>query len=254
MTRRRVRAVVAIPALAVVGGLLFWAFAGLPDFGNYKGPYGYVLNRIAVPQRHTTNVVSAVVFDYRGFDTMGEEFILFASVTGVVLLLRERKSDEEEERAIEEAVDPVTSDGLRWLGILMVGAALLIGLWLVAFGFVTPGGGFQGGVAVAGAILLVYAAYSFKAWHSITSEQVLDPMEGIGVGGYAIVGLAALVSGMPFLHNLLGPGKSGTLMAGGSVPFLNWATALEVAAANVLLFNEFLSQYVVPVAHRRGSA
>jgi multicomponent Na+:H+ antiporter subunit B len=248
--RRSIRALVAVPALAVVGGLLFWAFAGLPDFGHYKGPYGYVLNRIAVPQRHTTNVVTSVVFDYRGFDTMGEEFILFAAVTGVVLLLRARKSDEEEEQAVEEVVDRVTSDGLRWLGILMVGAALLIGLWLISFGFVTPGGGFQGGVAVAGAILLVYATYSFRAWRGITSEQVLDPMEGLGVGGYTIVGLAATVSGLPFLHNLLGPGTSGTLQSGGSLPFLNWATALEVAAANVLLFSEFLQEYVVPIAHR----
>ena len=248
MTRRRVRAIVAVPALVVVGGLLFWAFAGLPDFGNYNGPYGYVINRIAVPQRHTTNAVSAVVFDYRGFDTMGEEFILFAAVTGVVLLLRERKEDEEE--AIEKVVDPVTSDGLRWLGILMVGAALLIGLWLVSFGLVTPGGGFQGGVAVAGAILLVYATYTFGTWRGITNEQVVDPIEGLGAGGYLVVGLAALVSGLPFLHNLLGPGKSGTLMSGGSLSILNWATALEVAAANVLLFSEFLQQYVVPIAHR----
>ena len=29
----------------------------------------------------------------------------------------------------------------------MVGGGLLVGLWLVAFGYVTPGGGFQGGVA-----------------------------------------------------------------------------------------------------------
>ena len=41
-----------------------------------------------------SNVVSAVVFDYRGIDTMGEEFILFAAVMSVALLLRESRGDE----------------------------------------------------------------------------------------------------------------------------------------------------------------
>ncbi len=36
----------------------------------------------------TNNVVSAVVFDYRGFDTLGEATVLFAAVTGVLMALR----------------------------------------------------------------------------------------------------------------------------------------------------------------------
>ena len=87
---RRLRLAIFAPALAGVGALLAWGFAGLPDFGDYRGPYGYVLNRIGVPERHTTNVVGATVFDYRGFDTLGEEFILFIAVLGTVLLLRTR--------------------------------------------------------------------------------------------------------------------------------------------------------------------
>ena len=248
----RVRAVLAVPAVAVVGALLIWAFVGLPDFGHYRGPYGFVLNRIAVPQRHTTNVVTAIVFDYRGFDTMGEEFILFGSVLGVVLLLRARGRDEAGED-LERYVDPVSSDLIRVLGGLAAGVLLLVGLWLVSFGFVTPCGGFQGGVVIAGALLLVYAAGSFRAWRKVSNEEALDPLEGVGVGGYVIVGLAALVSGLPFLQNLLGPGTSGTLFSGGSLPFLNWATAIEVAAANVVLFAQFLEQCLAPHARKEQS-
>ncbi len=36
----------------------------------------------------TNNVVTAVVFDYRGFDTLGEATVLFAAVTGVLMALR----------------------------------------------------------------------------------------------------------------------------------------------------------------------
>jgi multicomponent Na+:H+ antiporter subunit B len=250
LERSRVRAIVAVPAVAAVAVLLVWAFAGMPDFGHYRGPYGFVLNRIGVPQRHTTNVTTAVVFDYRGFDTMGEEFILFGSVLGVVMLLRKRAREEAEDE-LATYNDAVSSDLVRVLGGLAAGVALLIGLWLIAFGFVTPGGGFQGGVLVAGALLLVYAAGSFKAWRKVSNEEALDPLEGIGVGGYAVVGLAALVSGLPFLQNLLGPGQSGTLFSGGSLPFLNFATAIEVAAANIVLCAQFLEQCLAPYAQKK---
>ncbi|MEM4598946.1 MAG: hydrogen gas-evolving membrane-bound hydrogenase subunit E, partial [Candidatus Diapherotrites archaeon] len=34
------------------------------------------------------NAVTAVVFDYRGFDTLGESTVLFAAVSGVFILFR----------------------------------------------------------------------------------------------------------------------------------------------------------------------
>ena len=84
----RVRLRVFAVAIAGLLGLMLWGFAGLPDFGDYRGPYGDILNRVAVPERSTTDVVTAVNFDYRGFDTLGEEFILFAAVIGVASILR----------------------------------------------------------------------------------------------------------------------------------------------------------------------
>jgi multicomponent Na+:H+ antiporter subunit B len=203
------------------------------------GPYGYLLNHVVTPERHMTNVVTAIVFDYRGFDTMGEEFILFAAVTGVVLLLRKEQEQEPD--------DETGSDIVRVLGTLCVGAALLVGFWLIAFGFVTPGGGFQGGVVVASAGVLLFLVSNYRAWLSIGNLHALDPLEGLGAGGYVIIGLAALISGEPFLTNLLGPGISGTLQSGGSAAFVNWAAGIEVAAALLILFAEFLEEYIVPL-------
>jgi len=40
------------------------------------------------------NVVTAVVFDYRGFDTLGEATVLFAAVIGVLGLFRKLREDE----------------------------------------------------------------------------------------------------------------------------------------------------------------
>jgi multicomponent Na+:H+ antiporter subunit B len=240
---RRVRIAVFLPALGVFGGLLAWAVAGIPDFGHFQGRYGHLLNHVVVPERHMSNVVTAIVFDYRGFDTLGEEFILFAAVLGVVLLLRAKARD----RRRPSPRDVVHLALVRSVGVLAVGICVLVGLWIVAFGFVTPGGGFQGGVAIASGAFLLYLATSYSDWRRFAREDVLDPLEALGAGGYVIVGLAALISGMPFLTNLLDPGATGTLESGGSAMFVNWAVALEVSAANLVLFTEFLEEYIVPL-------
>jgi multicomponent Na+:H+ antiporter subunit B len=232
-----------VPAVALFAGLLTWSLVAIPHFGNYRGPYGFVLNRVVLPERHMTNVVTATVFDYRGFDTMGEEFILFIAVTGVVLLLRQHEREDH-----DELHDEIGSDAVRVGGSLAVGVCLLVALWLIAFGFVTPGGGFQGGVALASSLVLVFLVASHTSWTGVASEQWLDPFEGVGAGGYVVVGLAALIGGMPFLTNLLGPGTPGTLYSGGSATFVNWAAGMEVAAANLILFTAFLEAYIVPLA------
>ena len=240
---RRTRLSLLTPALLGLGGLFAWAIAGLPAFGDYRGPYGYVLNRVVVPLRHSTNVVMGTTFDVRGLDTMGEEFILYASVIGVTLLLRDESSAERVERHTRRA----RSDAVRMVGVLMVGIGLLVGLWLVAFGYITPGGGFPGGVVLAGAILVLYLVGSHRDYGPFRNEHALDPFEGLGAGGYVITGLAALALGLQFLTNLFGYGVTGTLLSAGSIGILNAASAIAVTVAMLLLFAEFLETYVAPL-------
>jgi multicomponent Na+:H+ antiporter subunit B len=239
---RRVRIGIFLPALGGLAALLLWAYTGIASFGNYRGPYGFIVNRISSPLRHMDNAVNATTYDIRGLDTMGEEFILFAAVIGVVLLLRE------EERRSEELDDDVGSDLVRVFGIVAIGVAFLVGLWLVAFGFVTPGGGFQGGVAIATGALLLFLVAGHREWSAFGNESVLDPIKAIGGGGFVVIGLAALVAGLPFLTNLFSGGELGTVWSGGSAGFVNWAAGIEVAAALVILFAEFLEEYIVPIA------
>ena len=78
---------------------------GAAFFGDYAGPYGDLISNLAKPQRHIANAVTAVVFDYRGFDTMGEELILFGAASAVVMLLRETR-----EADVADIVDRVRSD------------------------------------------------------------------------------------------------------------------------------------------------
>src|SRR5204863_8318055 len=149
----------------VLAALLVWGLTGLPAFGDFQGEYGWILNGVAGSERHVTNVVSSVVFDYRGFDTLGEEFILFAAVMAVALLLREARDDRERPR------DEVRSDAVRAVGLAMVGPTVVFGLFIVAHGYLTPGGGFQGGIALASALVLLYAAGRYRAFRAASPQE-----------------------------------------------------------------------------------
>ena len=101
---------------AGLAAFYLWGLAGLPGFGNHPGPYGFVILRLAVKQTFATGIVSAVNFDYRGFDTVGEEFILFAAAAGTSVVLRLLRG-ERERPALDEAADrdvPATSGAVGW--------------------------------------------------------------------------------------------------------------------------------------------
>src|SRR6185437_3549350 len=102
---RRGRMILFLLSAAVFGGVYLWGLKGLPAMGHYRGPYGDVLNRVATYERHVTDVVTAVNFDYRGFDTLGEEFILFMSVVGGTVLLRRQREEEKSEGKDQSLAD-----------------------------------------------------------------------------------------------------------------------------------------------------
>jgi multicomponent Na+:H+ antiporter subunit B len=234
---RSARVVLCAASLAGLAALLAWGVAGLEPFGHYPGPYGTLLNAVEPHERHAANVVAAVVFDYRGVDTLGEELILFCAVMGLAFLLRENR--EENTRGVR---DRVPSDALRAVGLVAVPVVVLLALDLVAHGYVTPGGGFQGGVVAAAGLLLVYLAGDWRAMRRAGPLPVVDVSEAAGAAGFVIVGFATLIAGGVFLENLLPLGTFGKLTSSGTIPVVNWCAGLEVSAAFVLIFLEFLEE------------
>jgi multicomponent Na+:H+ antiporter subunit B len=76
----------------IVGAALVWGTMSLPPFGIAEN----VINQHVVPRYLTQsiaetgvpNVVTSVLADYRGFDTLGETTVIFTAGIGVMLLLR----------------------------------------------------------------------------------------------------------------------------------------------------------------------
>jgi multicomponent Na+:H+ antiporter subunit B len=245
---QKTRLYVFCPGAAGLGLVLLAGLSGLAPVGESSSPpsrtVGDRLNRVAPGERHLTNVVSAVNFDYRGLDTLGEEYILFAAVAGVALLLRERRGESEHARPEGEPmrVRHHRSEAVRWSGRWMIGIVNLFGLYVVAHAQLTPGGGFQGGVILGTGSLLVYLSESYQSYRRAVPKRWVDLAESVGAGGYALVGLAGLCLGGAFLENVLPLGETGSLISAGTIPFINLFVGLEVTAGFALLFSEFLEE------------
>jgi multicomponent Na+:H+ antiporter subunit B len=78
--------------------LMLYATAGLPGHGDPQAPASqhvsptYIEDTIA--DTDTPNIVTAVLADYRGYDTLGETVVIFTAGLACVLILMKRKADD----------------------------------------------------------------------------------------------------------------------------------------------------------------
>ena len=234
--------------LAGVAGLAafyLWGLTGLPGFGNYPGPYGDIINHVAVAQTNATGVVSAVNFEYRGFDTVGEEFILFVAATGVAVVLRhlrKERQQKEDDPTADWAIPPA-SDAVRLAALFFTGPVVVMGWFLALHAQTSPSGGFQGGVVLATAFILIYLSGEFLLFRRVSPADVTDAVEAVGAGGFAAIGISAVALGLPYLKNFLPRGTvPGAVSSGGTIPLISFFVGLEVAAAFVLIVGELVEQ------------
>lgn len=233
---RRVRMWVLAAGLLATAALLAAACLDLPRFGGAWHPYGDRAVEASL-RRHTANTVSGVNFDQRAFDTLGEESILFSAVLGTVLLLRQTRDER------REAPRPASVPrALRRYGLVALPVTLLIGLYVIAHGQLSPGGGFQGGVVVATAFHLLYVSVDYLALERVRPVGLYEIGDAAGEAAYVLLGVGGLLAGSAYLANFLPYGTFGTLTSGGTVPLLNAAVGVEVASAVVVLLSHFLRQ------------
>ncbi len=223
-----------------------WGMAGLPGFGNYPGPYGDIVSRIAIAQTHATGVVSAVNFEYRGFDTVGEEFILFIAAIGVAMVLRRLRGEQDGAQVRAEVRHrgaTGATDAVRLATLTFTGPAVVMGWFLASHAQTSPSGGFQGGVVLATAFVLIYLAGEFIVFRRLSPANLVDAVEAAGAGGFVAVGLAAAAMGLPYLANFLPLGaQPGAVSSSGTIALISFFVGIEVAAAFLLIVGELVDQ------------
>jgi multicomponent Na+:H+ antiporter subunit B len=231
----------------IFGGIFLFLFCyaalNLPPWGSYRGPYGDVISRVGVYERHATDIVNAINYDYRAFDTLGEEFILFTAVLGVMMLLRHEEGEPTRDAG-------KVSDKAR-LSTTVQATAMPVILLTVVFGFyiglhgnLTPGGGFQAGVILASVPFLLYVCENTQAFRRVTSHSAVEICEAAGAASYALIGLAPLIMGVPLLSNILPLGVTGDVFSSGTIALISACVGVEVTAAFLLVGYTYLQEII----------
>jgi len=240
----RLRAWLFLPPALAVAALMLYGMAGLRPFGFYPGPYGDVLDAVATAQRHVLNVATAVNFDYRGFDTLVEEFIFFTAIVGIAVLFRAQVGDHA--RVTDEAdVDreiPAESDGIGWMCYGFVPLTFAFACYMAIHAQLTPGGGFQGGAIAGSAFALAYMGLHYSTYRKFAPQEAVDAVEAAGAGAYVVIGIATMIASGIFLANVLPLGEKGSIVSSGTIAVINLCVFAEVAAGFIVCLEFFFKQ------------
>jgi len=146
------------------------------------------------------NVVTAVLGSFRGYDTLGEVYVVLTAGIGVLFLLSAGRTS-----LLPRRKEPRIASSLKdhliphVVGRVLIPFIVLFGLYVQFHGEYGPGGGFQAGAIIAAGIIL-YALLEGEG----AALHVLPPrvLVGLAVGGallYLAVGIVSMLLGGAFL-------------------------------------------------------
>jgi multicomponent Na+:H+ antiporter subunit B len=120
---------------------------------------------------------------------------------------------------------------------LIAGMIFLYGIYVIAHGHLTPGGGFAGGVIIAGAFILVTLANGSDFLKLVKEELGTTIVESVATIIVVLIGSAGFIFGTKvFFNNFLPKGIVGNLVSAGVLPLYNIFVGMEVAASIFIIF------------------
>ena len=186
---------------ASVGYLLYLGVSDLPQWGDPYSPVNTKVSSYYVENAYgdtkVPNLVTAVLADYRSFDTMFETCVVFIAVLGIFMLLK--KEDLSEDDLSASTPLPPNNLIIRVSSRFMVPFIQLFGLYVVAHGHYSPGGGFQGGVILGASLILLAMAYDMQFVQKLLSMKRMISLAAFGVLIFAGWGLVPVFLGHNFL-------------------------------------------------------
>lgn len=120
---------------------------------------------------------------------------------------------------------------------ILAGMIFLYGSYIVIHGHLTPGGGFAGGVMLAGAFILITLAYGSDFLNLKREEAGSTATENGSVLIVILLSIAGLLLGAKvFFLNFLPKGTLGELISAGVIPLYNIFIGIEVASSIFIIF------------------
>jgi multisubunit Na+/H+ antiporter MnhB subunit len=120
---------------------------------------------------------------------------------------------------------------------LVAGMIFMYGIYVIVHGHLTPGGGFAGGVIVAGSLILVTLAYGGDFLKLVKEEAGTTIVESMATLMVISIAAAGFLFGTHiFFNNFLPKGVVGQLVSAGVLPLYNIFVGTEVAASIFIIF------------------
>lgn len=214
---------------ALMGSLLIYGAMDFPDWGDpgspasiHVSPY-YIENTIK--DTSVPNIVTSVLADYRGYDTMFETIVIFTAGIACIFLLRtfKRKAPEAgvfrhiptgitlrietggkipEDSEHFERIDSVWIPYdlvVRTTCRMIIPFIQVFALYVIAHGHYSPGGGFQGGVIMGASLVLFAIGFNLRLALKQMSEKISAFLCALGVMIYAGTGILCMFLKSSFL-------------------------------------------------------
>ncbi len=184
------------------------------------------------------NLVSAIYLGYRAFDTFGETIVLLAALSGAIAILRAAGAFEVKDGgAANDSVFVIHGEKRRshalrtnlveTLSGKLGPVVLLFGFYLMLYGHLSPGGGFQGGVVIASGIVFLALGSRADSMPGLVREENLERLESLSFFMLVCASLSALFLGAGFFDN---PLRSATSNGVAFIIILNTIIGLKVGA------------------------
>jgi len=215
--------------VVILGSVLIYGSLEFPPWGDPASPASshvspYYIEK-SVEDTSVPNLVTAILADYRGYDTMFETIVIFTAGIACIFLLRTFRKKESENRLYRHIPTGITlriekkgkfpekSDTFERIDSVWVPHDLIIkttcrlivpfiqifALYVIAHGHHSPGGGFQGGV-ILGAAMIIYAiAFNLRSAIRRMKEQSTVMLSVLGVFIYAGTGVLCVALGLNYL-------------------------------------------------------
>lgn len=107
---------------------------------------------------------------------------------------------------------------------------MVFGSSIVLYGHLTPGGGFAGGVVIAGGFVLLLLAFGQEYVFKVFPRKIAKSLDSIGALGFLGIAFTGLAGGA-FFKNYLPKGQLFHLWSGGTMLFINILIGVKIGAA-----------------------
>ncbi|MGB8492100.1 MAG: MnhB domain-containing protein [Bacteroidales bacterium] len=120
---------------------------------------------------------------------------------------------------------------------LIAGLVFLYGIYVIVHGHLTPGGGFAGGVLMAGAFIFLILAFGSDFINLTKEESGSTLYENLATLIFVFIAVSGLFFGAKvFFGNWLPKGIAGELVSAGTLPLYNIFVGIEVASSILTIF------------------